>query len=234
MASLPVVSEGSASMGQMTTATAAPARSAIWAAWAVLIGMGGTEMVYNIWHAIFTGHMHWGLALLYGLAPVAAAVLLSHIVAELGDGWFLRAVAFLVMLSAMSLSAYATASVTRPAAGSWFAWVFGLTLDAAALVALQVILSSRSRKNAAMEALETAGAQVHKAQSEAATARRELAEVRAELTATRERLEAEVQGLRSALNDTLTKTLNTSWHALAQAFAGHPADGGRHAGGADR
>src|SRR5580692_763429 len=92
----------------------------LWAAWAVLIAMGGTSVTYNVWHAVHGGHMPAGLALLYGLAPVLAAILLSHIVAEYDGGKLMQAAAFAIMLAAMSLSAYATAVTVAPVAGPVF------------------------------------------------------------------------------------------------------------------
>jgi hypothetical protein len=113
------------------------------AAWLVLVAMGGTTMTFNIWHATHSG-MPLGLALLYGMAPVSAAMGLSHIVAEYKGGRFMKAVTFLVMLGAMALSIGATSEVIRDAAGP-LRWLFGGVIDAAALVALQVILSPESR-----------------------------------------------------------------------------------------
>jgi len=185
--------------------------SGLWAAWTILIAMGGTSVTYNVWHAVHGGHMPAGLALLYGLAPVAAAILLSHIVAEYDGGWFLQGTAFVIMLAAMSLSAYATAVTVAPVAGPVFAWVFGLTLDAAALVALRVILASRSRKAEAAAAAEAAHAEleagrasVQQAIASAAALERELATVKtelgAELETVRGELETALQALTSARN----------------------------------
>ena len=154
-----------------------PARSsAVIAAWAVLVGMGGTSVTYNVYHATHNGSMNLGLALLYGIAPVFAAALLSHIVAEHDGGRFLQAVTFAVMLGAMTLSIGATAAVVEPAAGPWMQWLFGAVLDAAALVALRVILSSRKHKAAAAEAMEAAERTVAEAERIAAEAAGSVAE----------------------------------------------------------
>jgi hypothetical protein len=178
----------------------------LWAAWAVLIAMGGTSVTYNVWHATHGGHMPAGLALLYGLAPVLAAILLSHIVAEHDGGKGMQAVTFVIMLAAMSLSAYATAVTVAPAAGPVFAWVFGLTLDAAALVALRVILASRSRKGEAAAEREAAHAElaaargaVQQATAETAKTAAEFATVRAELGAELDRTRAELEAVRAAV-----------------------------------
>lgn len=163
-----------------------------WAAWAVLVGMGGTSVTYNVYHAVHHSGMNPFLALLYGLAPVAAAALLSHIVAELDGGWFMKSVAFLVMLGAMTLSIGATASVVKPAAGSWMQYLFGAVLDAAALVALQRILSGRKCRDAEASALEVAEQAVRDALGTAAQAEQERARLAAEMAEGRAALEAEL------------------------------------------
>lgn len=115
------------------------------AAWGVLAAMGATTLTFNVWHATHAGHMMLPLALLYGFAPVLAAMGLSHIVAAHKGGAFMKAAAFAVMLGAMALSMGATAAVVRPTSGPVLCWLFGIVIDAAALVALQVILSPESR-----------------------------------------------------------------------------------------
>lgn len=122
------------------------------AAWLVLAVAGATTVAFNVWHAVHAG-MPAPLAPLEGVAPVMVAMGLSHVVAAYRGGWFLKAATFAVMLAAMVLSLDATGSVVRPALGrSW--WLFGGVVDAAALVALQVILSPESR--AAAKALRQA------------------------------------------------------------------------------
>jgi len=142
-------------MTGMTGDTASAERHARTAAWLVLIGAGVTTMSFNIWHAIHTG-MPLGLALLYGIAPVSLAMGLSHIVAAHKGGNFMKAVTFLVMVAAMVMSIGATSEVIKSAAGPELRWVFGAVIDAAALVALQVILSPESR--AAAKAVRNATA----------------------------------------------------------------------------
>lgn len=150
-----------------TSPDAAPAvaESGVSAAWAILIFLGGTTVVFNIWHATHWGHMRLPLALLYGIAPVVAAMGLSHIVATHKSGLFLHVVAFAVMLGAMGLSIGAISAVIRPAAGPVLCWLFGAVLDAASLVALRVILSERALAAAVRAASE-------KAREEAAEAAR--------------------------------------------------------------
>lgn len=114
------------------------------AAWAVLVAMGGTTMTFNIWHATHAGHMNPWLAPLYGMSPVLVAGGLSHMVSAHRGGPFMKTVTFIVMLGAMALSIGATGDVVAGAAGP-MRWLFGGVLDAAALLALQVIMSPESR-----------------------------------------------------------------------------------------
>jgi hypothetical protein len=175
------------------------------ATWTLLIGMGGTSVTYNVWHAVHRGELNIGLALLYGLAPVFAAGLLSHIVAEHDGGKIMKAVTYTVMLAAMALSIGATASVVAPAAGPWMRWLFGGVLDAAALVALRVILDGRSHRAARIAELDEAKSAAEQARAvaeerTAATAglETELAHLRAEL-AERDRTPAVPQSAPAAV-----------------------------------
>lgn len=115
------------------------------AAWLVLLCMGGTSLTYNVVHAAH-GHLPWPLAVLFGLAPVAAAMGLSHIVAACPpgwSGWIMRGITVAVMLGAMALSIGATAAVIAPVAPGALRYLFPAVMDAAALVALQVLLAPR-------------------------------------------------------------------------------------------
>ena len=56
------------------------------AAWSVLITMGGTSVTLNIWDATHAAHLFWLLAVLKGLAPVLAAMLLSEAGARFDGG----------------------------------------------------------------------------------------------------------------------------------------------------
>jgi hypothetical protein len=140
-----------------------PDRSAhdLVAAWAVLIGMGGTSLTFNIYHAAaadghvtssahqaagsgVSGHLALGLAVLYGLAPVGAAMGLSHLAGSYRtgrEGRVMQAVTVIVMLGAMALSVGATAAVVAPVAPGLLRFVFPAVMDAASLVALRVILA---------------------------------------------------------------------------------------------
>lgn len=191
--------------------------SATPAAWAVLIGMGGTSVTYNVYHAVHSGSLGLGLALLYGFAPVFGAALLSHIVAVHKGGWFLQGATFAVMLGAMTLSIGATAAIVRPAAGSWMQWLFGAVLDAAALVALRVILASHQGREAEASALETAEQAAAEAADKAEALQLQLAEVSTALEAERNRKPARNRNRKRA-------TRNTRKPALVPAAATAPED----------
>jgi len=128
------------------------------AAWVVLSVAGVTMISFNMWHALHGGIPEWFLAALVGVAPVVIAMGLSHVVSAYGGGWFMKAATFAIMLGAMALSVRATGYVVHPALGALW-WLFGGTIDSAALVALQVVMSPESRaaakaaKRTAREAL---------------------------------------------------------------------------------
>jgi hypothetical protein len=180
--------------------TAPKQSSATTAAWAVLIGMGGTTVTYNIFHAVHHGPMPKSLALplglLYGIAPVFAAMCLSHLVAARKGDHIMQGLAFAVMLGAMGLSIGAVGTVVRPVAGPYLCWLFGAVLDAAALIALRMLLSGHERKAAEATALEAAeraaaeaGGAAQEAAGKAAALEAELAAVSAELAAVKGALE---------------------------------------------
>lgn len=152
----------------------------LWAAWAVLIGTGGTSVTFNVWHSVHAGELEIVLAVLAGLAPVFTAACVSHLVAAHRGGWFMRAVAFAVMLGAMALSISATAAVVAPAAGH-MRWVYGAVLDAAALLALWAILDTKDRDRADADAVSDAERRAVLARSEAESLRAELGSATAEL-----------------------------------------------------
>jgi hypothetical protein len=185
----------------------APHAPGLLAAWVILVSAGSTSVIYNVYHAVGNGSMAPFLALLYGFMPVFLAALVSHIVAESESGWVMQAAAVVVMFGAMALSIGATATVVHPAAGVWMQWLFGGLLDGATLVALRVILVSRSRKHRAATELEAAQEAGQQAAARAFQAEQELAAAKAELVSVRGDLEAEVQRLTSALTDAMNKAL---------------------------
>jgi hypothetical protein len=109
--------------------------------WGVLVGTASTELVFNVVHA--TGRLESLLAVLYGVAPVATAIGLSHIVAACRGGWLMRTITVVIMLGAMGLSVGAVATVVAPAAPGLLRYLFPAVLNSAAMVALQVVLSPR-------------------------------------------------------------------------------------------
>jgi hypothetical protein len=142
-------------------------KSGTLAAWLVLIGMGGTSVAFNVWHATHAGGVVWPLALLYGLAPVLAAMGLAHMVATHRGGWLMRCVTVGVMGGAMALSAGAIASVVAPMA-MHLSWLYGGVLDAASLVAVGVILTEHEREAARQAAREAAEKAEQKAAADGA------------------------------------------------------------------
>jgi hypothetical protein len=153
------------------------------AAWLCMIIAGVTTVTFNVWHA-FHSAMAWPVAVLVGIAPVALAMVVSHLVAVSRAGKFLKTVTFAVMVGAMALSVRATGAVVAPAFGSLW-WLFGAVIDTGALVALQVLLSLKAK---------AARDEAQRAADEAAAADERTA-LRAELEA----LAAEVEPLREAL-----------------------------------
>jgi hypothetical protein len=119
------------------------------AAWLVLLSAGGTMASFNIWHALHTG-MTGGLAWLVGVIIVVIVMGVSHVAAS-GTSRTDQAVTFGVMIGAMVLSVRATGDVVRPAFGPLW-WLFGLTVDAAALICLRVILTPRPAPAASITA----------------------------------------------------------------------------------
>jgi hypothetical protein len=114
-----------------------PMRRARISAWCVFVGMAVTSMTFQTFHAITVGQMAWPLAGLYGIAPLA----ISIGVLEFTAGWVLwaKTASYLIAGGAMYASASATGSVTEHAAAAHTELVFGLILDAAALLAIAFI-----------------------------------------------------------------------------------------------
>lgn len=154
-----------------------------YAAWAVLSVMGGSSVIFNVVHAFRHAPHNWLLPGLYGIGPVAAAVLLSHIGADRRVGKWTRAAVVWVMLLSMATSIGATADIVEPMSGPYLNWLYGAIMDAAALVALRVILDSRSKAAGELTALEAAHAEAESARNRAADLEASLATARAELAA---------------------------------------------------
>lgn len=198
----------------MTSITqSAPGRGA---AWAVLIGMGVTSVTYNVFHAVHGARLEVGLALLLGLAPAYATAFLSHVVAVLNAPWWIKAAVLAVVVAGMVLSASAVAAVVQPAEPGWRGWLFGLTLDGAALLALWAILDGGRRKAAAEAELQAAHEAVQQARAEATeTAARAIAAAD-EAAGERSRLEAELALVRAELGAQLD-TVRAELEAVREA-----------------
>jgi hypothetical protein len=160
-------------------------------AWFVLAVTGGSSAILQMWHATHSGGAVLLIAVIVGLAPAAAAIGLSHVVASHKSAMLLRVITILVMLAVMAASASAIAAVVRPIDGPVFAWVFAVALDASALACVWVLLGENDRKAAEGTALLAAEQTATEARQEAACLRGDLAAVRAELeTARQERSSA--------------------------------------------
>jgi hypothetical protein len=81
------------------------------------------------------------LAVLYGVAPVLVAMMLSHLIAIQNGGWGKRIATGTVFVAAMSLSVRSIYEVLQPLAGSW-GLLFAAMLDVSALLALNEVLAS--------------------------------------------------------------------------------------------
>lgn len=197
------------------SATASPARTApgtvLGAAWFIMLGGGGTNMVFNVYHSVHGGSLNLWLALLFGVIPPLIAMAQSHIVAEYrGAGPVLKAITFLLMAGAMTASASATAEVLWSATNHehYVAILFPAVLDAGALVALYVILNYRSRQAAEADEITRAQAAVAEARAQAVQADAagsaaagqlaEAAEREQVLTAELAAVRAELQAVRDA------------------------------------
>jgi len=113
-------------------------------AWAIMLSCGGTELLYNIAHAIRganDSHDLFGilLAVLYGAAAVTLMVLVSHLATGRRLVWEII-VLLAVIAFAMGMSAGAVAEVIRPFAGPALCWLFPATLDTATLMAFRFVV----------------------------------------------------------------------------------------------
>jgi hypothetical protein len=111
--------------------------------WAILLLTSSISLAFNIGHALAHPHptVPVALAILYGVAPVLVALMVSHLIAIQGGRWFKRLVTAMVFVAAMALSVRAIYEVLRPVAG-WWGLVFAFMLDLASLLALNEVLAS--------------------------------------------------------------------------------------------
>ena len=183
-------------MGQHSAENHAALRRARKAAWTVALSMAGTTMTFQVYHSIKHGHMPWPLAVLYGVVPL----LISLCILEFVSTWkgapaWAQAAAYLIMGGSMYLSAAATGAVVLQAAPPHMSLLFGLLLDAAALLAVHYILNGPRALSKAQEAKAKAErlAEVKRAEAD------ERAALRAELAAARDAHEAEARALQDDL-----------------------------------
>jgi hypothetical protein len=173
---------------------------AMFSAWAVFLSMAGTTMTFQVFHAIRYGAMPWELAVLYGVVPLAISVGVLDFVAEWEDSptWASWA-AYMITGGAMFLSAAATGTVVLHAAPPRLSGLFGLLLDAAALLSIRFILTAprTARLKAAQEGAERAAAELAHAEMEEGL-RRELAAERDAHAASARQLREELEAERHA------------------------------------
>lgn len=189
------------------------------AAWAILIGLGGIQITFNVADAL-RGASPSAVRILAGIAPPAAAVLLSHLASSRhAPDWF-RWVVGGVMLISMAVSIGATIQITAPALHSLLREIgLGVALDAASLLALWFIMDRHSEKAAAATAVEQAAADVRQARAAAAEAIGKAVEAAAELARTREAVQAELSGVKAELETSLADARTELASATARADA---------------
>lgn len=154
-------------------------RRAMFSAWSVFLSMAGTTMTFQVYHSIKVGQMPWPLAVLEGVVPLGVSIGVLEYVAVWKSQ--LTWAAYVITAGAMYMSAVATGAVVVHAAPPHMSGLFGVLLDAAALLSIRFILTAprAAREKAEAEA------------SEADRLSRKLAEVTASAT-------AEITGLREA------------------------------------
>jgi len=137
----------------VSTAAGRPLRRARFAAWSVFLGMAGTTMAFQVYHAVTAGQMPWPLAVLYGIVPLAISIGVLAFAAHWPSSWA-RAGAYAITAGAMYMSASATGIVTLHAAAPHAELLFGFILDGAALLAIRFIFDGPSAAQAVAEVAE--------------------------------------------------------------------------------
>jgi hypothetical protein len=186
-------------------AAGAPMRRARFAAWCVFTGMAATSMTFQTYHAITAGQLAWPLAALYGIAPLAISIGVLEFAAIWGVLWA-QIASYLIAGGAMYASASATGAVTQHAAAAHTELVFGLILDAAALLAIAfinhgptaaaVVAAVEAREAELLERIAAGRAEAQGAARNAADAE---ARLRAELAAERTAKQAAAAEAETAL-----------------------------------
>lgn len=110
--------------------------------WAILLMTATISLAFNIGHAIRAANgVPPVLAVLYGVAPVMVALMLSHLIAIQHGGIVKRIATGIVFVGAMALSVRAIYEVLEPLAERW-GLLFAAMLDLASLLALNEVLAS--------------------------------------------------------------------------------------------
>jgi hypothetical protein len=109
-----------------------------------MLGCGAASLLYNITHAVRHGgaSTNWVnvlTAVIYGVAPVAVAMVTSHLATKHRANWEVL-IMLAVMLAAMGMSITAASSMVRPVAGPVACWFFPAVLDTATLMAFRFIV----------------------------------------------------------------------------------------------
>jgi hypothetical protein len=192
-------------------------RRAMFSAWAVFLSMAGTTMTFQVYHSIRVGQMPWPLAVLEGVVPLGVSIGVLEYVAVWKSK--LTWAAYVITAGAMFMSAVATGSVVVYAAPPHMSGLFGILLDAAALLSIRFILTAprAAREKAEAEA------------SEAERLTRKLAEVtasaRTEITGLREAASVSEAGRAEAVARSEAEARRAAGlSASAQAQAGKSAE----------
>jgi hypothetical protein len=222
-----------APMGDHSTheAAGAPLRKARAWAWIVFWSTAGTSVLYNVYHALVTSHLHWYIGIPEGFLPLLLAIGMLEVAAAWPEK--MQAVAWLVTAGAMAWSAVAIGAVIRQGAPLHAGFLFGLLADTAALGAMYFLLNGPTAAQAIAKMDEKvagllgqiAAERSARAEAEAAHGR-EMAGLRAELTAAGEAAEAQMAEARrvhrmtvSVLDERVNKARSETEAVAARAEA---------------
>jgi hypothetical protein len=179
-------------------------------AWTVAISMAATTMTFQVYHSIRFGQMPVPLAVLEGVVPLLISMCILEFVSKWeGARWWAVTAAYLIMGGSMYLSAAATGAVVLHATPGHMAWLFGVLLDAAALLAVHFILNGPTAADVSR----------HAAAEETARAGRE-ASLLSEIGALKQARDARASALRAELdaaNDARTEAERVRADAEANA-----------------
>ena len=111
-------------------------------AWFVFAVMAGTTITFQVYHSLKFGGMPWPLAALFGVVPLVLSVGVLDFVGDWDDAPpGSMVVAWGIILGALALSSTSTGDVVYKAAPPHMRLLFGLLMDAAAILAAQFLLS---------------------------------------------------------------------------------------------